>query len=160
VIDADPYLPGGRNWYTNQNNLCVQPTLFLFRATSDPSSAFAQSVISSSICVRCLLISPLRVFTGKFLKVMCCSVLPTTWPDNHTATSLQNIRVEMSTAPGNAHQVSLWTSKCTLHWSTLGHVYGGEALRPPLLLRVYRSIYLCGLEWKWVLHACQVRNKL
>lgn len=41
VIDADPYEPGGANWYTNQNNFFRQVRNFVIDLTSMPQTAGA-----------------------------------------------------------------------------------------------------------------------
>jgi hypothetical protein len=44
IIDADPYLPGGRNWYTNQNNLFVSETA--------PCSTLTNECFQLSFCAQ------------------------------------------------------------------------------------------------------------
>jgi glucan 1,3-beta-glucosidase len=78
VIDADPYLAGGANWYTNQNN-------------------FFRSVRNFVIDIR----SVSSGGTGLHWQVS-------------QATSLTNVRVEMSTAAGTTQQGMFMVSSADL----------------------------------------------
>lgn len=85
VIDVDPYLAGGAQWYTNQNNLYVALILL--------HTCFLYSLFSFR-SVRNFVID-LRQVAGGATGIH--------WQVSQ-ATSLINLVFQMSTAAGNQHQ--------------------------------------------------------
>ncbi|KAG9121235.1 hypothetical protein FRC07_002899, partial [Ceratobasidium sp. 392] len=77
VIDADPYLPGGINWYINQNNFFRSVRNLIIDLREVPANVTINGMH----------------WQGKWLY---CEI--------SQATSLTNVQFEMSRTPGNNHQ--------------------------------------------------------
>ncbi|KAI5780044.1 pectate lyase superfamily protein-domain-containing protein [Geopyxis carbonaria] len=131
LIDSDPYLPGGANWYTNQNNF--------FRAVRN-------MIIDTTA-------QPLNAGTGMHWQVA-------------QATSLVNIRFEMSTAAGNLHQGIFmdngsggFMSDLTFVGGKIGAFFGNQQfMTRNLKFENCGTAIIINWDWQWTLKSVDINN--